>query len=247
VFFDNRTYLEAIAVADRDAVDAAADAGNVFVKRLKQFTERHGEGFAMLAMKSGDAEADRARFAKAGFGGDSLAFRRKATRVDGTEREIGVTLSFAESPEAADAGFFACQHVDPEALFDPSMTVHANGAKGVTAAIAVADSPADFSRLVAIALDAEASRSPDGLSVAVGAQRVDVLTPGAFHARYCVGAPPGRQGVRFSAIELAVSDLDAATGAANVADAFRHKDSLIVPAAPGFGAVLALSEGRLHA
>ena len=51
VFFKNRTYLEPITILDRNRADMAAAEGIVFVKRLKRFTERQGEGFAMVALE----------------------------------------------------------------------------------------------------------------------------------------------------------------------------------------------------
>ena len=50
VFFENRTYFEPITILDRAAADIAAAEGVFFVRRIKRFTERQGEGFAMLAL-----------------------------------------------------------------------------------------------------------------------------------------------------------------------------------------------------
>ncbi len=55
----------------------AAAEGVVFVKRMKRFTERQGEGFAMVALQSEDAEADRKAFEAAGVGyGEVYRFSR---------------------------------------------------------------------------------------------------------------------------------------------------------------------------
>ena len=74
--------------------------GRVLLRQaLKRFTERHGEGFAMVAMKSGDAEADHAAFEQAGFGGGKVfRFTRKATLPDGSEREVGFALPTQNPP-----------------------------------------------------------------------------------------------------------------------------------------------------
>src|SRR5687768_16716775 len=66
VFFEDRSYLEPITIVDRAAADMAAAEGLTFVKRLKRFTERHGEGLAMVALRSADARADKQSLAQAG-------------------------------------------------------------------------------------------------------------------------------------------------------------------------------------
>ena len=110
VFFEDRTFLEPITIVDRMAADMAAAERVVFVKRVKRFTERQGSGFAMVALKSDDAEADRAAFEAAKMdGGPVFRFARMAKLPDGSEREVGFAIANAEFPAAQDAAFFACQ------------------------------------------------------------------------------------------------------------------------------------------
>jgi hypothetical protein len=225
VFFANRTYLEPIAVLDRGAADRAAAEGNFFVRRLRRYTERHAEGFAMLAMKSEDAAAAAAALAAAGYGGEGLSFRRKAAAADGAEKEIGVRLAFAEIAAAPDATFFVCQHLSPDALYDPTWLAHANGAGGVVAVAAVAE---------------EAGRFADYVAAVAGRREkssVDVLTPAEFADRYGVRPPQTGGGLRLAAFDIA-SDLDAAARFAGPS-AVRRGERLVVPPAPGLGAVLA--------
>src|SRR5687767_5209912 len=152
VFFKNRTYLEPITVLDRGAADMAAAEGVYFVRRLKRYTERNGEGFAMLAFRTDDAERDQAEFEKAGIAaGPVLRFARNAVLPDGSEREIGVVLAFAEDGGAPDATLFACQHLAPDILFQPPYMEHPNGAIGIVATTAVAENPADFHILLSAA------------------------------------------------------------------------------------------------
>ena len=120
VFFQNRTYLEPITILDRAGADMAAAEGLVFVRRVKRFFERQGEGFAMLALRSEDAAADQQAFETAGVSaGPSFRFARMAALPDGSEREIGVVLAYAEDAGAPDATVFACQHLAGDVLFQP--------------------------------------------------------------------------------------------------------------------------------
>lgn len=240
VFFENRTYLEPITILDRAAADMAAAEGAFFVRRLKRFTERQGEGFAMLAFKSDDADADRAAFEAGGIGGGPVfRFARDATLPDGSAQEIGVALAYADHPGAPDATFFACQQLAPEVLYQPAYLEHPNGALGVACVAAVAEDPAEFRELLAAAAGVpEVPASATGLQAGIGEQNVLVLTPAGFRARYGLEPPDPRRGLLLAAFELTVADVDRAIGYAGPL-AMRHADRIVVPPAPGLGAVLA--------
>lgn len=244
VFFQNGTYLEPITFMDRDAADLAAAEGNFFVKRLKRFTERRGEGFAMTALSTDDAAADEAAFAKAGIGGGrGFRLARNATLRDGSETEIGAVLAPAEAPVAPDAGFFACQRIGMEALFQPAQTTHRNGATGIVGVAAVADSPADFHILLSEATGQRELRSTSfGIEAEVEGSLVAILTPEGFRARYGLDAPATHGGLVFAAFDLQAADATAAAGFAG-STVMEMPDRLVVPPAPGLGAVLAYRKG----
>ncbi len=245
VFFENRSYFEPLTIQDRDAADAAAAEGLYFVKQLKRFTERHGEGFAMLALTSGDAEAARQRFDDASLSaGDTFRFSRMATLPDGSDRDIGVALAFARMPEAPDATIFACQHVAPDALFQAQYMDHANTATGIGAVVAVAENPDHFRHLLAvISGDTDIRASPDGIDAAIGRQSVAFVTPAAFRGRYGVEPPDPRRGLIFAGIDIVAADLDRVHEHAG-AMATRHEGRIVVPSAPGLGAAMAFAESR---
>jgi len=240
VFFKNRTYLEPITTLDRNRADMAAAERVMFVKRLKRFTERQGEGFAMVALRSEDAEADRAAFEKAGAGSLPVyRFTRMARLPDGTEREVGVVVAFADFPAAGDATFFTCQHLSADTLFQPEYLEHRNGALGISAVAAVAENPADFQAMLSVATGKpEIETTEFGVEAEVDGQSFLVLTPEGFRARYDLDAPNPRRGMRFAAFEMSVLDLDRAAGYAG-SSAKRREDRMVVPAAPGLGAVIA--------
>lgn len=239
VFFADRTYLEPLALLDRPAINAAIAEGVFFAARAKSFLDRCGEGFAMLAVKSSDIEADRARFAAAKLGaGPVFRFRRDAAAPDGTVRPIGVELAFCRDEGAPDATFFSCRHLDPDALWQPSLVAHANGARGICAVAAVAASPADFHILVEAATGQRELRVTSfGIEAALGGAMLSVLTPLGFRARYGLDAPDPGRGLRFAAVEFATADRAAAARFAGAA--VERNGLLVVPPAAGLGAVLA--------
>ena len=240
VFFNNGTYLEPITSLDRNATDMAAAEGLVFVRRIKRFTERQGEGFAMLALASGDAEADHAAFTRAGIvDGPVYRFTRNATLPGGEEREIGVALAYTDFSPASDATFFACQHLAKDVLFQPAYLDHPNGATGVSSVVAVAETPAEFLPIVRGATGQIYVRStPDGIEADMGGQTLLVLSTGGFRTRYELDPPNPRRGMLFAAFEVQVLDLERAGGYAGRA-AKRQEGGIVVPAAPGLGAVIA--------
>lgn len=245
VFFESRSYLEPITIQDRDAADRAAAEGLYFIKRIKRFMERQGEGMAMVALSSSDAEVDRAGFEKAGLSaGDTFRFRRKATLPDGSEREIGVTLAYADAPAAPDATIFACQHLDADLLFQPQYLAHPNTATGIEGATAVARDPAMFGdMLVAIGKGGVLNKGDSEISTEIDGQSISVMTPDAFRKRYDTDPPDPRRGLLFAAINLIVSDLSQAEAHGGGA-AKRHAERVVVPPAPGLSAVVAFREAE---
>lgn len=245
VFFRNGAYLEPITFLDRNAADEAAAGGLVFIKRLKRFTERQGEGFAMLAVRSLDAEADQRELEQSGVGGGPVfRFSRAATLPDGSEQEIGVALAYAVHASAPDAAFLMCERTNPDGLWNEAFVSHPNGAEGVVAVTAVAEEPAVFRNLLTAATgDPDVHATPAGLESRMDGSAVAIVTPAEFAARYGLEAPDPRRGLLFAGFDVAVADLDRAIGYAGPT-ARRHEGRIVVPPSPGFGSVLAF---RAHA
>ena len=241
VFFQNRTYLEPVTIVDRGAADLAAAEGVVFVRRVKRFTERQGEGFAMVALKSADAEADCADFQRLGLaGGPIQRFARMASLPDGSQKEVGFASAFADQPVAPDATFFAIQHLDADVLYQPAYLEHPNGALGVSGLAAIAENPADFHILLSGATgQRELHATSNGVEADLGGQRVAILTAAGFRARYGADAAEPRRGLLFAAIDIRVADMERASRFAGSA-ALRHEGRIVIPPAPGLGAVLAM-------
>jgi hypothetical protein len=239
VFFLNRTYLEPIAVLGPGAADLAAVEGMFFVSRLKRFIDSRGEGFAMLAFRSEDAERDVRLLQQAELAaGPVFRFSRPAAQPDGSEAEVGVVLVYADDPRAPEATLFCCQHLAADALFAPAYLGHQNGALGVAAVAAVANDPADFLELLSAASGGDVAEDEGGaLGLTVDGQRASILTPGRFRERYGLEAPEPGRGLLLAAFEVLVADLDRAIGYAGPL-AMRKGDQIVVPPSPGLGAVL---------
>jgi len=246
IFFQNKTFLEPLAVADREKAEAAVVDGNIFVRRQDAYRFRHGEGFAMLALTSADADADQAAFAGQGFASGSVfGFKRQASLPDGSETTIGFRLAFAIDHRASDAMIFACQHLNPDALHDAASLVHANGALGVTGVYMAEVNPADFQYYLEATTGQRAIRASSlGIEADTPNGVVAILTPDGINALFGLSNSITIRGLRLCAFTLAVKDLDI------VAKWFddqgigyrRQAGRLIVDPAPGQGALIAFEE-----
>ncbi|MGH7005536.1 MAG: VOC family protein, partial [Alphaproteobacteria bacterium] len=114
VYLGDDSFLEFLAIGQRETCEAEARAGNVFVARDQSYRFRNGaEGFSALVMGSGDAEADHAAFVQSGISaGPILNFSRPFVLPDGRKDKAGFRLAFAADLRAPDAFFFTCQRVD---------------------------------------------------------------------------------------------------------------------------------------
>jgi len=246
VLFANNTYLEPLALADREKAEAAIIEGNIFVRRQDAWRFRHGEGFAMLALTSENADADQAAFAAQGYaGGPVYAFERKASGPDGAETAIGVRLAYAIDHRAPDVMIFACQHLNRDALCDPAGFDHGNGAIGVSGVYMAETNPADFQYYLEATTGQRAIRASSlGIQADTPNGVVAILTPDGMEALFGLSDGAAGRGLRLSAFTLAVKNLDAV--AKRLDDrgiAHRHRAGrLIVEAAPGQGALIAFEE-----
>ena len=245
VFFANGTYIEPLTVVDRNKADMAAAEGVQFVLRSRRFTERHGEGFAMLALQSDQIEADQSRFAAAGFAlGTVFHFDRNARLPDGSEQSVGVDLAFAADAAAPDATIFTCRLTDAEALWNPAYAEHPNGATGVTSVAAVAENPADFHILLStVSGQRELNATSFGVEAKVGNGTISILTPAGFEARYGVAPPDPRQGLLLAAFDLGTSDPGRALSFGGPSS-FRRADRIVIPPSPGLGVVCSFEIGH---
>jgi catechol 2,3-dioxygenase-like lactoylglutathione lyase family enzyme len=203
-------FLELLTVVDPRKITAPAPGQFSFGDYSRRYLGRR-EGFSMLALRSGDAAADRAAFAAAGLDTYPLfEFEREAKLPDGSAVTVGFTLAFVTDPRMPEAVFFCCQHRHPpEHFWKPAYQNHANGAIAVREVIMVADDPAASAPLFERLQGKSAVRKDeDGLTIRFGAGRIAVLTPSRFRLRFAgmdAETAPGE--FRFAGYQIEVESL----------------------------------------
>ena len=230
-------FLELISTGDR--FDAAS--GGVFARDLSRFLI-HGEGAAMLVLRSKDADADATAFAQAGIGQGRFDFGRKGVNAEGKPTDVGFRLAFAASKLMPETGFFVCQQTHPKNFWSKAAQRHPNGAHRLSAVALQADGPSDHAEfLSAFTGQREMLATSLGLelSIALG-ETLEVLTPVAFAFRYGAEAAPAQ--ARIAAFRVSVPDLAATRAALAGVACVERAGMIIVPAAAAMGVAIAFEE-----
>jgi hypothetical protein len=184
VQFDG-SFLELIGLGEGFDVPPAPHGFYSFAGFLAAFLERR-QGIAMLVMRSHDAEADRAAFARAGVGDFArFDFERKGRSPDGREVDVAFSLAYAQAPGLPDAGFFVCQQHFPENFWNAGSQVHANGAQAIAGVVLAHARPQDHAEFLKKFVGAaEARRVEGGFAIETDGARIEILTPQAIGDRY---------------------------------------------------------------
>ena len=201
-------FLELLAVTDVAAVQPAAPGRFSFAAHNQDFL-RAAEGMSMLALHSTDAHADAARFNAAHIGAYApLDFGRDAVLPGGGKARVAFSLAFATDAAMPEIAFFTCQQRHPPELFwKAEYQHHPNGALRVTEVVMSAPEPTQHRAFLERLTESEAEFVPGRLTVGARGNRVTVLGP-AETARRLPGCTTEGSS-RFSAVRLAVTDLDA--------------------------------------
>ena len=246
IMFGNRTYLEPLAVSSREAFEKAILDGNLFVRRADGFRFRHGEGFAMLALKTSDATADQAAFSELGYGrGEALGFERDAELPDGSTQKIGVRISHAIDHRAPDCMVFTCEHLNEDALWTSDNIVHENRSIGVGQVILAEPNPADFQYYLEETTGQRNIRaSSTGIEADTGGGRISIMTPFALRAIYGVNVDDAERGLRLRGFTVQVEKLEllAELFDNNSVTYRRTGGSVVVDPASGQGAFIVFEE-----
>jgi hypothetical protein len=241
VYLSDGTFLEPLAVADASVAGEAIAGGNVFVGRDRAYRDRLGEeGFSAVVFGTSDADADHARFIEAGVSaGDRLDFSRPFTDASGKSDTASFRLAFAGSSDAPDAFLFACERVNAPSVDRSALQAHANGVERIVEVVAISDEPSMHGRLIRLAAGASAGANRLVLPNAT----IALLDRTAFEARF--GVPFGQPStLRFAAIVFSVRDLGHVKPrlAAHGIEHHLHDGHIVVPQAPGQGAVFVFRE-----
>ncbi|MBP1856625.1 VOC family protein [Rhizobium herbae] len=248
VFFSDKTYLEPLGVAQREACEAAAIAGNVFVARDQAYRFRRGQdGFSAIVLGTQDAVADHERFREKGVSaGEMLEFSRPMKLPDGSEAVGSFRLSFAADLRAPDFFFFSCQRVQPLPSDRSMLEAHANGVTGMTEVVLSEPNPTDFQYILQEAVDErEVSAHSFGMDIETdNGIKISVLNPAGMSGFFNRKTPGHSRGLRGRAVVFQVADLKATEHlfAANAVSFTRKDNRLIVSEAPGQGVIFAFGE-----
>ena len=246
VFLADRTYLEPLAVGDREAVESAVRAGNQFVARDRAFRFRNGdEGLSAMVMGTPDADADHSAFRAAGFSaGDQLSFSRIMKFPDGSEIEPSFKLSFAADLRAPDFFAFACERVNMPPADRSALERHGNGVAGIAKVVLSEHEPGAFADYLRVVTGGEPTGDGNGrLAVTTADVAIEVVDPATLKDAF--GVPrSAERGLRGEAVVFKVADL-AATERLLAGNGVRHLRSasmVLVPREPGQGTLFAFSE-----
>jgi hypothetical protein len=244
--FSDETFLELITVADSGAIQPHAPRRFSFGAFVQDALKR-ATGLSMLVLKSADAKADAAEFAKLGIGDFApFDFARKGKKPDGSEVEVAFTLAFATETAMPDCGFFTCQQHFPENFWSKLAQSHANGVQGVVRITLVADNPSDHHIFLSAFVGERAMRSTSfGIEIEAGPNSagksgiIEIISPEGFQFRYGIAAPHAET-PRFAGMELGAATLEGVTAAAKAAGIAlsAHAGGLVLLATPDFGTTL---------
>ncbi|EJM98051.1 VOC family protein [Phyllobacterium sp. YR531] len=244
VFFSDDTFLEALAVGQRETCEQEARAGNVFVARDHAYRFRNGqEGFSALVMGSKNAKADHQTFIEAGISaGNILDFSRPFILPDGKEDRAGFRLAFAADLRAPDAFFFTCERINSPKVDRSALQSHANGAVALREIVLSEINPTDFQYpLQEVLNQRDVNAHSFGMDITAANANITVLTPSGLLAFFGIEASTAERGLRLQAFVLAVSDLAAVESLLtnNNIPIEKRGSRLIVHKAPGQGAAIA--------
>lgn len=211
IYFGGDTFIEMLAVAQRETCEAAALDGNVFVARDQAYRFRNGhEGFSALVMGTQDARADHQAFVKAGISaGGILDFSRPFVAADGSQDEASFRLAFAADLRAPDAFFFTCQRVRAPQVDRTALQLHTNGVVAIREIALSEANPTDFQYLLQeVVQERDVNAHSFGFDIKALNANIAILTPAGLKAFYGLDDVDHQRGVRLRAILFAVRSLE---------------------------------------
>lgn len=199
----DRCYIEILEVAEPEKIEGQGSPVS-FPHFHQGYLSRNGEGLTGLVLASSDAQADKAAFDKAGFGGFPVFdFGRMGKRPDGTEVELAFSLAFLRETQSPDVMTFVAHHKRPENFWFRELQTHANGVTRISAAVFTANSPTDHQYFLQAWTGIRAPRSTS-LGVVAETKRgsVQITEARPFEDAFGMVLPAG-SGLRFSAVSFA--------------------------------------------
>jgi len=245
VFFADGTYLEPLAIDQRETCERTARKGNVFTARDQAYRFRNGDtGFSAIALATDDADADHKRFRQDGISaGRKLLFGRTMTDPEGRSGRATFKNAFAADLRSPDSFFFCCQRVAMPDIDRSALTRHDNGITGIAGIVASEANPTDFQYLLQdVFNNRETGAHSFGIDIAMANAVFDAMTPEGLRVHFGVERTVPTRGLRLEGIVLKTADPARMekTVTDNGIGAQRHSHYLVIDRAPGQGAFLAI-------
>lgn len=243
IFFSDDTFLEPLAIGQRETCEVEARNGNVFVARDQAYRFRNGQdGFSALVMGTKDARADHKEFVKSGISaGEILDFSRAFKTPEGKEDTAGFRLAFAADLRAPDVFFFTVERVNTPKVDRTALQTHKNGVVGLREIVLSEVNPTDFQYpLQELVNQRDINAHSFGMDIRAANANITVLTPAGLRSFLGLGAPENERGLRLQAFVVGVCDLAAVEIllANNNISTEKRGSRLIVHKAPGQGAAI---------
>ncbi|ACS85620.1 VOC family protein [Musicola paradisiaca] len=203
-------------------------------------------GLAGLVWKTTDAQQVYPQLQRCGLDGEPpTAFSRPVTLPDGRQLTAKFCITRLNA-NAIDYGFsFFCQHLTPQAVWQPAWQQHPNSVQAMTAFVIMAEDPhaaiAPYARLFAQSPLEETAEH--GWLLPAGTACLRVITPSQAMEEYRL--PPERaKGTRMIALDFRVSSLSRLTDSLRHGDiAYQHSvGRVLVPEQQSSGLALRFSE-----
>jgi hypothetical protein len=241
VFFADNTFLEPLAVGQRETAEAASLAGNQFTARDGAFRFRRGqEGFSAIVVGSINGDADQAQFVNAGVsGGNILDFGRDFEMPDGTKARMDFRLVCTADLRSPDFFGFTCERINVPKADRSKLIVHGNGVVAMRTVVITENNPTDFQYLFQeLCNEREVDAHSFGMDIKCSNATISVLTPVGFEAMFGKSAASTERGLLGQAVIFATQNLSALKShlKQNAIAFSEHMGRVIVDKAPGQGA-----------
>lgn len=173
IVFENRTYLELLAVRQETPLSAG------FVAQL-----REREGPFGIACKTDDALLAAEEFEAAGVaGGAAVDFARPVELAEGT-REAAFSIARLQPGATPGASMFVCQHRTPEVVWRPDYLEQPNGVTGLVEVVGVAADLEPLRAAYAPLFGPGLEPNGDALVIRTATASIRFLSPLAYAARF---------------------------------------------------------------
>jgi Glyoxalase-like domain len=202
------SFLELIGLGKGYQSLAESDPAFPFAGFLENYLASHDSGIAMAVLRSDDAAADTAEFARLGVGsGRMLPFSRSAVGPDGSDRTVAFTIAFAEAAGVESAGFFTCEQHRPENFWNTAFQQHANGAVDLAGFTLIASDTAGSASFLSAFAGQAGVESPKGrFAIPIEGGRILVKTPDDLDKAFPKPEAMPTGDARIAAMHLIVQD-----------------------------------------